>query len=112
MAHKEITRKTRHSGSRRQASPIAGGGIRQALGELFPSAAPGPRGAPAAEPGSGTRRRAASIAIQVAAVAAGAIVLLLRIPVVPAWDCIYGEDFGLFLVGSLARPWRLFLPYA
>ncbi len=38
--------------------------------------------------------------------------LLLRVPQTPAWDSIYAEDNGLFLVGGLARPWHLLVPYA
>jgi hypothetical protein len=58
------------------------------------------------------RRRLVSGAIQAAILGAAAIVLLLRIPRVPAWDSIYAEDNGVFLVGGLTHPWHLFAPYA
>jgi hypothetical protein len=31
---------------------------------------------------------------------------------VPAWDSIYGEDLGIFLVQALQHPWPLLVPYA
>jgi len=75
--------------------------MRAALGVLFPAA-----------PETGRpRRRVASVVIQVAAVCAGAIVLLLRIGGIPPWDSVYAEDQGVFLVDALARPWHLLTPY-
>jgi hypothetical protein len=68
---------------------------------LFPAAAEQP--AP--------RRRLASVVIQVAVVCAGAVALLLRVGGIPAWDSIYGEDNGVFLVGGLTHPWHLLAPY-
>jgi hypothetical protein len=47
----------------------------------------------------------------VAAVCAGAVVLLLRIAGVPAWDSVYAEDQGVFLFDALAHPWRLLVPF-
>ncbi|HEX6450102.1 MAG TPA: hypothetical protein VF060_11645 [Trebonia sp.] len=55
--------------------------------------------------------RALLIGFQVAAVAVASVVLLYRVAVVPAWDCVYGEDNGIFLVQSLAHPWHLLVPY-
>ncbi|HUN33131.1 MAG TPA: hypothetical protein VMU95_14055 [Trebonia sp.] len=49
--------------------------------------------------------------LQLAAVGIGAVVLLLRISGVPAWDSVYAEDQGVFLVDALAHPWHLFVPY-
>jgi len=45
-------------------------------------------------------------------VCAGAIILLLRIGGIPAWDSVYAEDQGEFLVDALARPWHLLVPFA
>jgi hypothetical protein len=39
--------------------------------------------------------RALFVAIQVAAVGAGTLVLLLRTAGVPAWDTVYAEDQGV-----------------
>jgi hypothetical protein len=52
------------------------------------------------------------VAIQAAVLCVAAIALLLRIPKIPAWDSIYAEDNGIFLVGGLTHPWHLFAPYA
>ena len=73
---------------------------------LFPVADDAPGGQPA------RRRRLAGVALQVGVVGAGAIVLLLRIGGIPAWDSVYAEDNGEFLVGALAHPWHLLTPYA
>jgi hypothetical protein len=45
-------------------------------------------------------------------IGAGATALLLRVPRIPAWDSVYGEDNGEFLVGALQHPWHLLVPYA
>lgn len=85
--------------------------MREALGVLFPEA-PQPQPAPESEPGYADTarsrgRRAVYVAIQVAAVCVGAVVLLLRIAGVPAWDSVYAEDQGVWLVDALAHPWHL-----
>src|ERR1700743_128694 len=49
--------------------------------------------------------------IQVAVVAAGAAVLLLRVPGVPPWDSLYAEDYWMFLIQALQHPWHLLTPY-
>src|SRR5580698_2644236 len=92
--------------------------VRAALVVLFPETPE--RGTPQSvlrpEPGhpdaarSGGRR-AAYVAIQVAAVCVGAGVLLLRIPRIPAWDTLYAEDQGVYLFDALAHPWHLLVPY-
>jgi hypothetical protein len=46
-----------------------------------------------------------------AAVCVGALVLLARVRGVPAWQCAYAEDYGIFLVQALQRPWHLLVPY-
>ena len=56
-------------------------------------------------------RRAVYVAIQVAAVCIGTVVLLLRIPRIPAWDTLYAEDQGVFLFDALAHPWHLLVPF-
>src|SRR4029079_6476097 len=56
-------------------------------------------------------RRAVCVAIEVAAVCAGAAVLLPRIAGVPSWDSVYAEDQGVFLFDALARPWHLLVPF-
>lgn len=67
---------------------------------------------PAADPRSRqAARRAIVIAIQIAAVVAAAVVLLYRVAVVPSWNAIYAEDYGVFLVQALTRPWQLLIPY-
>ena len=94
--------------------------VRAALVVLFPETPergtpqpqpvpqPGPGHADAARSGG---RQAVYVAIQVAAVCIGAVVLLLRIPRIPAWDILYAEDQGVFLVDALAHPWHLIVPY-
>jgi len=51
------------------------------------------------------------VAIEVAAVCIGTVVLLLRIAGIPAWDSVYAEDQGVFLFDALARPWHLLVPF-
>ncbi len=90
--------------------------MRAALVVLFPETPE--RGTPQPQPVPGHAdaarsggRRAAYVAIQVAAVCIGTVVLLLRIPRIPAWDSLYAEDQGVFLFDALARPWHLLVPY-
>ena len=54
---------------------------------------------------------ALAAAAQVAAVALGAAVLLLRVPGIPPWDTVYAEDYFLFLPGALQHPWHLFVAF-
>jgi len=79
--------------------------VRAALAVLFPEAL---QPEPTARSGG---RRAVYVAIQVAAVCVGAVVLLLRLAGVPAWDSVYAEDQGVYLVDALAHPWHLLVPY-
>ena len=53
---------------------------------------------------------AAGVAAQVAAVALGALVLLLRIPGPHPWDALYLDDWGTFYVRQLQHPWAVFAP--
>ena len=84
---------------RRPAGARAGA----ALADLFPAP---PENAPA-RPGG----RVFSLVAGGAAVCVGALVLLARVRGVPAWQCAYAEDYGIFLVQALQRPWHLFVPY-
>ena len=45
------------------------------------------------------------------AIGLGAVVLLLRIPGLPSWDTIYGEDYWEFFAQALRQPWHLFITY-
>src|SRR6478735_11793575 len=74
------------------------GGLRDALGELFPS---GPE-APARARGA----RVLSAVVQVAAVGIASVAMLLRVPGRPAWRTIFGDDYFEFLVGAIQHPWR------
>jgi hypothetical protein len=94
--------------------------VRAALVVLFPETpergTPQPKPAPQPEPGRADAARsrgrpAVYVALQVAAVCAGTVVLLLRIAHIPAWDSVYAEDQGVFLVDALAHPWHLIVPY-
>ena len=74
-----------------------------ALRGLFPeSPQPAPR-----SPG----RLLLLVAAQVAAVAVAALGLLLRVPGLPSWDTIYGEDYWEFFRQALQQPWHVFLAY-
>ena len=93
--------------SRRQAGlqrrPLA----RSAVGVvrvLFPEPAePAPRRVPLG----------LSVLLLAAAVPLGVLVMLVRVAgTVPAWDSIYGEDLGVFLVQALQHPWPVLVPYA
>jgi len=75
--------------------------VRAALGVLFPQA-----------PGAGPGHRVRYLALQAVAGCAALVVLLLRIGGVPAWDSVYAEDQGEFLVDAVAHPWRLLVPFA
>ena len=106
------------SARRGRVPEAAGGAVRRAraaLGVLFPEAHE-PRPVPASGPGPADAarsagRRAVCVAIEVAAVCAGAAVLLPRIAGIPSWDSVYAEDQGVFLFDALARPWQLLVPF-
>jgi hypothetical protein len=86
-----------HDGHRRRPDAPRG------LASLFPeSAEPAPR-----TPG----RQLLGVAAQVVAIGLGAVVLLLRIPGLPSWDTIYGEDYWEFFAQALQQPWHLFITY-
>jgi hypothetical protein len=93
--------------------------VRAALVVLFPETPergtpqprPGPPGPGHADAARSAGRRAVYVAIQAAAVCIGTVVLLLRIPRIPAWDSLYAEDQGVYLFDALAHPWRLLVPF-
>jgi hypothetical protein len=82
------------------------GGFRTALAALFPMA-------PSVWPGPGglLRERPVRVAIEMLAVLVAAVAMLLRSAPLPAWDVVYAEDNGVFLVGALAHPWDLLAPF-
>jgi hypothetical protein len=75
--------------------------LRATLGLLFP---PAPEDA-------GPPTRVLRVALQACAVCAGVVVLLFRVAGVPAWNSIYAEDYGVYLVHALRFPWHLVTPY-
>jgi hypothetical protein len=77
----------------------SGGRVRALLAELFP--------VPADPPTRSAAARWASLAAQLAALAAGAALLLVRISGRPVWDGIRAEDADIFLAQALAHPWHL-----
>jgi hypothetical protein len=72
----------------------------EAFTELFPSPPPARRRMP----------RGLGVLIQVVAVVIGVVVMLGRVPGLPAWDGIYAEDYWVFLPAALAHPWHLITP--
>jgi hypothetical protein len=75
-------------------------GVRGLLGDLFPL--------PAVAPPQAAGRRLLSVVAQVVAVGLGAVLLLERIPGLPSWDTIYGEDYWEFGTQALQQPWHVF----
>ena len=94
---------------RPQADPEGGpraGRFRTALAALFPmapSVSPGPQGL--------LGRRAVRVGIEILAVLVAAVAMLPRVAHIPAWDLVYAEDNGVFLVQALAHPWDLLAPF-
>jgi hypothetical protein len=83
----------------------AGQGFRAVLAELFP------------EPAEQSARRAGLprwglVLLQVAAVALGALVMLVRVGGRPVWESVYAEDPSIFLPWALGHPWQLLESYA
>jgi hypothetical protein len=74
------------------------------LTDLFP--------APAEPAGRGGLPRWASLLVQVAVVALGAGVMLVRIGGRrPAWESVWAEDRGVYVPEALAHPWHLLESY-
>jgi hypothetical protein len=86
-------------------SSAVGHRVRAWLADLFP-APPGPA------PRTGVARWVLFVLVQMAVVAAGAVVMLARIPGRPVWESAYGEDWGIYLPQALAQPWHLLESYA
>jgi hypothetical protein len=81
--------------------------LRTVLGALFPASLPAsPEAAGMAAGG-----RALRAVAQVVAVGIATVVLLLRVPGLPSWDTIYGEDYWEFLTQAIQQPWHLFITY-
>jgi hypothetical protein len=97
------------SRDRRPERPSAFARLRAALEPLFPVTPDGEPPDPPRAPDR--RRRALSVAIQVAAVCAAAGLLLLRVAQVPAWNCAYAEDWGVYLPYAWQHPWHLYVPF-
>lgn len=83
--------------------PAQPSAVTRVLGDLFPV----PPEAPSRKPG----RRLLSVVAQVAAVGLGAVLLLYRIPGQPTWNYLKSDDYPIFLVQALQRPWDLYIPY-
>src|SRR3984885_2226337 len=81
-----------------------GRSVRGLLAELFPAPAE-----PSAPPTLAAR--CVSLAVELAALLAGMLLLLVRISGRPVWDGIYAEDIGVFLPEALAHPWHLLQAY-
>jgi hypothetical protein len=82
-------------------APRGGGGFRAALATLFPEAPSMPPGPP----------RFVRVYIEILAVFIATVAMLFRVEHIPAWDLVYAEDNGVFLVGALAHPWHLLAPF-
>src|SRR5215475_7648175 len=74
------------------------GGLRDSLGELFPSVPEAPARA--------RRARVLGAVVQVAAVGIASIAMLLRVPGRPAWRTIFGDDYFWYLAQALQHPWH------
>jgi hypothetical protein len=86
-----------------QAGPRRRSDADGVLGRLFPESAPTAPRSPAG--------RLLCAAAQIAAIGVGTVLLLLRIPGLPSWDTIYGEDYWEFFAQALQQPWHLFIAY-
>lgn len=93
------------SGQQRRPALRALGSLSDLLGDLFPQSRV--RALDWAR-----SRPPLAVAVQIAAVAVGAIAALGRIPGTPAWDGIYAEDLGIFLRNALQHPWQVLIPQA
>ena len=85
------------------AGGLPAGRFRAALGTLFPVAPSVPLRPP--------RERLVRACLEILAVLAAAVAMLFRVAHIPAWDLVYAEDNGVFLVGALAHPWHLLTPF-
>ena len=85
------------------------------VGEGIATVSKAPKVVPPDGPAPSAVRRghglAGSVALQAGVVLAGAVVALLRVAGVPAWDSGYSDDVHIFLINALAQPWHLLMPY-
>lgn len=79
------------------------GRVRALLGDLFPATPDAPVTA--------VRTRVLRALAEAVAVGIAVVLLLLRIPGLPSWDTIYGEDYWEFFTQALQQPWHLFITY-
>jgi hypothetical protein len=93
-----------HPDEAAQDAPRQRPGVRGVLGELFP--------APAAARPQTPGRRLLLVVAQIAAVGLGAVLVLERVPGLPSWDTIYGEDYWKWFTQALQQPWHLFVTFA
>jgi hypothetical protein len=77
--------------------------VRAMLTDLFP--------APGEAAGRSGLVRWGLVLLQVAVVAAGAVVMLARFGGRPPWESVYAEDPGIYLPAALAHPWHLLQSY-
>ena len=92
-----------HAGSGAHLPSATGHDVRVVLADLFPApAGPAPRAGLV---------RWALLLVQVAVVALGALVMLVRIGGRPAWESVWAEDPGIYLPAALAHPWHLLESY-
>jgi hypothetical protein len=94
----------RKPGRTEPAQPPRGSGVRAVLGELFRAPAD------ASAPGAGLPRWAV-VLFQVAAIAVGALVMLVRVGGRPVWETVYAEDPGIYLPWAIGHPWHLLEAY-
>ena len=79
------------------------GRVRAVLGDLFPAAPDAPVVA--------VHTRVLRALAEAAAAGVAVVMLLLRVPGLPSWDTIYGEDYWEYLTQALNQPWHLFTTY-
>jgi hypothetical protein len=92
------------------AGPSRRADIRGTLASLFPPSSVSPT-SPVSPPRA-TGRRVLNAVAQVMAVCLGAALLLERVPGLPSWDTIYGEDYWMFLTQALQQPWHVFITFS
>ena len=78
---------------------VGGSRSREVLGGLFPVVPEAPTVA--------RSTRVLGIVVQVAAVGIASGLMLLRVPGLPSWRTIYGEDYPVFFTGAIQQPWHL-----
>jgi hypothetical protein len=95
------------------AGPSRRADIRGTLASLFPASSVSPTSPTSpVSPPRATGRRVLNAVAQVMAVCLGAALLLERVPGLPSWDTIYGEDYWMFLTQALQQPWHVFITFS